>query len=46
MDLPQYAGFNNGMRRVSEVFRDKNGYGEVKLNKIYRSWIASTAEEI
>ena len=46
VDLPQYAGFNNGMRRVSEVFRDKNGYGEVKLNKIYRSWIASTAEEI
>ena len=27
VDLPQYAGFNNGLKRVSEVFRGQNFYG-------------------
>lgn len=39
-----FAGANNGLRRLSKVFRDHNVYGEVKLNKIYRSEIAHIAE--
>lgn len=44
VDLPQYAGFNNGMRRLSEVFRGLSFYGEVELKNIYRSEIARIAE--
>lgn len=44
VDLNQYAGFNNGMRRLSEVFRGQDFYGEVRLNNIYRGRIASQAE--
>ena len=39
-----FAGANNGMRRVSQVFRGQNLYGEVKLTKIHRSKIAEIAE--
>ena len=31
VDLSQYAGSNNGMRRMSEVFRGQDFYGEVEL---------------
>lgn len=44
LDLPLYAGDNNGMRRVSEVFRGDSVYGEVTLQNIYRSHIAQVAE--
>ena len=44
VDMSLYAGANNGMKRVSSVFRDANFYGEVKLNKIYRSKIAELAQ--
>ena len=44
VDLSQYAGSNNGMRRMSEVFRGQDFYGEVELQNIYRSRIASIAE--
>lgn len=44
VDLNQYAGNNNGMRRMSEVFRGQDFYGEVELQKIYRSRIAKVAE--
>ena len=44
VDLNIYAGNNNGMRRVSEVFRDDPIYGEVTLKNIYRSKIAQLAE--
>jgi predicted ribonuclease YlaK len=44
VDSPIYSGKNNGMRRVSEVFRGKDFYGEVELKNIYRSRIAETAE--
>lgn len=33
VDLPQFAGDNNGMRRLSEIFRGKKMYGEVTLKK-------------
>lgn len=44
VDMSQYAGNNNGMRRMSEVFRGQDFYGEVELQNIYRSRIASVAE--
>lgn len=43
-DMPQYAGNNNGMRRMSEIFRGYDFYGEVELQNIYRSKIAKIAE--
>ena len=44
VDLSQYSGNNNGMRRMSEVFRGQDFYGEIELQNIYRSRIASVAE--
>ena len=44
VDLNIYAGNNNGMRRVSEVFRGDPIYGEVTLQHIYRSRISQLAE--
>ena len=44
VDLSQYAGSNNGMRRMSEVFRGQDFYGEVELQNIYRSRISQIAE--
>ena len=44
VDLSQYAGNNNGMRRMSEIFRGQDFYGEVELQNIYRSRIAEIAE--
>lgn len=44
VDMSQYAGSNNGMKRMSEVFRGQNFYGEIELQNIYRSKIARIAE--
>lgn len=46
VDLSQYAGRNNGMRRMSEVFRGEPCYGEIELQNIYRSKIAMIAERM
>lgn len=43
-DLAQYSGSNNGMRRMSEVFRGQDFYGEVELKNIFRSKIAAVAD--
>jgi len=37
---------NNGMRRVSKVFRNTDIYGEVELKNIHRSKIANIAEKL
>lgn len=44
VDLGLYAGFNNGMRRVSEIFKGQPFYGEVTLPICHRSQIAKIAE--
>ena len=44
VDDIQYAGSNNGMRRVSKVFRGNDIYGEVELQNIHRSEIGRLAE--
>lgn len=46
LDSAEYAGDNNGLRAMSKVFRGQSIYGEVTLQKIYRSKIAQIAEQI
>lgn len=41
-----FAGRNNGMRRVSKVFRGQEVYGEIELQIIHRSKIAQIAEQL
>lgn len=41
-----YAGKNNGMNRVSQVFRGQDIYGEVELKTIHRSRIGQIAENM
>ena len=46
VDDIHFAGNNNGMRRVSKVYRGHDIYGEVELRNIYRSRVAKIAEKI
>lgn len=46
VDLIDYEGANNGLRRVSQVFRGEDIYGEVELQNIHRSRIAEIAEKL
>ena len=46
VDSSLYSGNNNGMRRVSEVFRGQDFYGEVTLKNIKRSRIAELAQQM
>lgn len=44
VDMSTYGGANNGMRRISEVFKGEDYYGEITLQNCYRSKIAARAE--
>lgn len=46
VDLGAYAGINNGLRRVSKVFRGQDIYGQITLKNIYRSKIANIADRM
>lgn len=46
VDLGIYSGNNNGLRRVSEVFKGTDIYGESTLINIYRSKIANIAQQM
>lgn len=46
VDDIHFSGANNGMRRVSKIFRGQNIYGEITLNNVYRSHIAAIADNI
>lgn len=46
VDDIHFAGANNGMRRVSKVFRGEDIYGEIELRIIHRSKIAKIAEKM
>lgn len=46
VDDVSYAGHNNGMKRVSKVFRGQDFYGEVELQHIHRSRIAELADKL
>ena len=41
-----FAGSNNGMKRVSQVYRGEDIYGEITLKNIHRSRIAQIAEKL
>lgn len=44
VDLQDYAGSNNGMKRVSKIFRGQDYFGQVTLKEIYRSRITKQAD--
>lgn len=46
VDMIEYGGSNNGMRRASKVFRGNDIYGEITLKTIHRSKIATLAERM
>ena len=46
VDLGLYSGSNNGLKRVSEVFRGQSFYGEITLRNIHRSEIANVANQM
>lgn len=44
VDDMHFTGINNGMRRVSKVFRGSDIYGQIDLKIIHRSKIAQLAQ--
>ena len=46
VDDINFAGANNGMRRMSKVFRGHDIYGEIELKQIHRSEIGRIAEDM
>ena len=46
VDMNAYAGSNNGLKRLSQVFRGQSYYGEVRLQKCHRGKTATLAEEM
>ena len=46
VDDATFAGIHNGMKRVSQVFRGHNIYGEVTLGEIHRSEIARIEQKL
>lgn len=46
VDLEEFSGYNNGMRRASEVLRGQKIYGEVALKNIHRSQLAKIIESM
>jgi predicted ribonuclease YlaK len=46
VDDVNFAGSNNGLRRVSKVFRGHDIYGEIELKQIHRSKIGLIAEDM
>jgi predicted ribonuclease YlaK len=46
VDSDAFAGFNNGIRRMSSIFRGTDIYGEMTFNTIYRSKIATIADRM
>ena len=46
VDMNTYSGYNNGLRRLSEVFKGEDYYGEVTLKNCYRSKIADRADKM
>ena len=46
VDMDIYAGNNNGMKAVSDVFSGESIYGQVELQKIHRSTIADIADNL
>lgn len=46
VDMDIYSGTNNGMRKMSQVFRGNEMFGQVELKNIHRSKIAALADNM
>ena len=46
VDMSVYSGSNNGMRKMSKVFRGEKLFGQVELKNIHRSEIAAIADKM
>ena len=46
VDMAMYAGTRNGIKRMSQVFRGQDLYGEITLKNIHRSRIAALAQKM
>ena len=46
IDLDIYSGKHNGLKRMSEIFKGQDFYGQVILQNIYRSKISEIAEQM
>lgn len=46
VDKTMFAGVNNGIKRMSKIFRGQSLYGEVEFTNIYRSKIAEIADQM
>lgn len=46
VDVDIYAGSNNGMRKMSKIFRGSEMFGQVELKNIHRSKIAALADKM
>ena len=46
VDCDAFNNSNNGMRRVSEVFKGQDFYGEIELQNVYRSKWADWANKL
>ena len=46
VDSEAFSGNNNGMKRVSEIFRGEEFYGEIELQNTYRSKWCEVADKL
>jgi len=46
VDLNEYEGDNNGLKRAVEVFKGDSTFGTVTLQNVYRSKLAKIAEKM
>ena len=46
VDMSVYSGGNNGMRKMSKVFRGEDVFGQVELKNIHRSKLAAIADKV
>lgn len=46
VDMDVYSGNNNGMRKMSKVFRGEKIFGQIELKDIHRSKIAAIADRM
>lgn len=46
LDLSEYGGNNNGLRRTAEVFKGKDLFGKVTLKNVHRSRLAEIADNL
>ena len=46
VDVDIYSGSNNGMKKMSKVFRGNEIFGQVELKNIHRSALAALADNM